>query len=184
MHSQLPPSHRGQPRAHNSRRSRPEASSHSNQAGIPVKSAAAGLTAILAALIFVVVGIIGWSVGRGAVVASGGTVAVLAQTTSPHRWKRHSGSMTSRSSSRRVSHPRRPHSLTRGQAVRAATGQLVRARLQELYRLGDNRGRGRRPHLACHSRAPRGIRGSCCEPGSKVALRLSRCPVSNGRGDG
>jgi hypothetical protein len=106
-----------------------------------VKSAAAGLTAILAALIFVVVGIIGWSVGRGAVVASGGTVAVLAQTTSPHRWKRHSGSMTSRSSSRRVSHPRRPHSLTRGQAVQAATGQLVRARLQQLYRLGDNRGR-------------------------------------------
>jgi hypothetical protein len=52
-----------------------------------VRSAAAGLTAILAALIFVVVGIIGWSVGRGAVVASGGTVAVLAQTTSPHRWK-------------------------------------------------------------------------------------------------
>jgi hypothetical protein len=48
-----------------------------------VKSAVAGLTAILAALIFVVVGIIGWSVGRGAIVASGGTVAVLAQATVP-----------------------------------------------------------------------------------------------------
>jgi hypothetical protein len=49
-----------------------------------VKSAVAGLTAIVAAIIFVVVGIIGWSVGRGAVVASGGTVAVQAQTTVPH----------------------------------------------------------------------------------------------------
>jgi hypothetical protein len=47
-----------------------------------VKSAVAGLTAILAALIFVVVGIIGWSVGRGAA-SSHGTVTVQAQTTVP-----------------------------------------------------------------------------------------------------
>jgi hypothetical protein len=48
-----------------------------------VKSAVAGLTAIVAAIIFVVVGIIGWSVGRGAVVASVGAVAVQVQTTVP-----------------------------------------------------------------------------------------------------
>jgi hypothetical protein len=47
-----------------------------------VKSAVAGLTAILAAIIFVVVGIIGWSIGRGAV-SSQGAVAVQAQTTVP-----------------------------------------------------------------------------------------------------
>jgi hypothetical protein len=47
-----------------------------------VKSAVTGLTAIMAAIIFVVVGIIGWSVGRGAV-SSQGTVAVQAQTTAP-----------------------------------------------------------------------------------------------------
>jgi len=47
-----------------------------------VKSAIAGLTAILAAIIFVVVGIVGWSVGRGAV-SSQGSVAVQAQTTVP-----------------------------------------------------------------------------------------------------
>src|ERR1035437_5051746 len=47
---------------------------------------------------------------------------------SRHRWRRHGGAMTSRSSSRRISHPRRLDSLTRGQGVRAAAGQRVRAR--------------------------------------------------------
>jgi hypothetical protein len=49
-----------------------------------VKSAIAGLTAIVASLIFIVVGIISWSVGRGAVAASGTTAVVQVQPTVAH----------------------------------------------------------------------------------------------------
>jgi hypothetical protein len=49
-----------------------------------VKSAVAGITAIVASLIFIVVGIIGWSVGRGTVAASGTTAIVQVQPTVPH----------------------------------------------------------------------------------------------------
>jgi len=48
-----------------------------------VKSAATLLTAILATIIFVVAGSIGWSVGRGAGASLPGTVAVQAHTTVP-----------------------------------------------------------------------------------------------------
>jgi hypothetical protein len=49
-----------------------------------VKSAVAAVTAILASLIFIVAGIIGWSVGRGAVAAAGTTPVVHVQPTVPH----------------------------------------------------------------------------------------------------
>ena len=49
-----------------------------------MKSAVAGLTAIVASLIFIVVGIISWSVGRGAVAASGTTAVVQVRETVPH----------------------------------------------------------------------------------------------------
>ena len=48
-----------------------------------MKSVAAVLGAIVAAIIFMVVGIVGWSVGRGVGVASQGTVAVQAKATVP-----------------------------------------------------------------------------------------------------
>ncbi len=48
-----------------------------------MKSVAAVLGAIVAVIIFMVVGIVGWSVGRGVGVASQGTVAVQAKTTVP-----------------------------------------------------------------------------------------------------
>jgi hypothetical protein len=49
-----------------------------------VKSAVAAVTAIVASLIFIVAGIIGWSVGRGSVAAVGTTPAVQVQPTVPH----------------------------------------------------------------------------------------------------